>query len=224
MSIAPGSAPGSPAAAPGRAPARLPQRPIGSRLSTGHIATIVAGVLAAILSYTVLRGGSSVDLAVASRDLQARETITSGSFALRSLRLPGDAVKGFVTRADLSEYRDGTILVSVPKGSLIASSMLAPKAKSQTREVPVPVEAIPQGLAVGDLVDIGWPNSKDPEPLIFSARVRSIDPRPLSPSISVDLDYQDSNRYLSASGTGKLRIAVVHDVAAPAPAPASPTP
>jgi hypothetical protein len=217
MSMAPGSAPLP-------APSRLPQRPIGSRLSTGHIATIVAGVLAAILSYTVLRGGSSVELAVASRNLQSRETITPGSFTFRSLRLPGNAVEGFVTRKDLDEYRDGAILVSVPKGSLIASSMLAPKARAQTREVPVPVEAIPQGLAVGDLVDIGWPNSKDPEPLIFSARVRSIDSRPLSPSISVDLDYQDSNRYLSASGTGKLRIAVVHDVTPPAPAPGAPTP
>ena len=214
MSIAPGSAP-IPAAA------RLPQRPIGSRLSTGHVATIVAGVLAAILSYTVLRGGSSVDLAVASRDLQARETITPGSFTFRSLRLPGDAVKGFLTRRDAEAYRDGAVLVSLPKGSLVATSMVAPKGKAQTREVPVPVEAIPQGLSVGDLVDIGWPNSKDPEPLIFSARVRSINPNPLSPSISVDLDYQDSNRYLGASGTGKLRIAVVHDAAAPAPAPAN---
>jgi hypothetical protein len=206
MNVAPGSAPLP-------APARLPKRPIGSRLSSGHVATIIAGVLAAILSYTVLRGGSSIDLAVASRNLQARETITAGSFAFRSLRLPGDAVKGFVTRKDVEAYRGGAILVSLPKGSLVATSMLAPKGKAQMREVPVPVEAIPQGLAVGDLVDIGWPNSKDPEPLIFSARVRSIDPRPLSSSISVDLDYQDSNRYLSASGTGKLRIAVVHDAA-----------
>lgn len=216
MSVASGSAPVP-------APARLPQRPIGSRLSSGHIATIVAGVLAAILSYTVLRGGSSVDLAVASRDLQPRETIMPGAFAFRSLRLPADAAKGFVTRKDLGEYREGTILVAVPKGSLISTSMLAPRAKAQTREVPVPVEAIPQGLAVGDLVDIGWPNSKGPEPLIFSARVRSIDPRPLSPSISVDLDYQDSNRYLSASGTGKLRIAVVRD-AGSLPASGSQTP
>jgi hypothetical protein len=216
MSLASGSAPVP-------TPARLPQRPIGSRLSTGHIATIVAGVLAAILSYTVLRGGATVDLAVASRDLQARETIVPGSFSFRSLRLPDDAAKGFVTRESLGAYRDGTILVAVSKGSLVSASMLAPRGKAQTREVPVPVEAIPQGLAVGDLVDIGWPNSKGPEPLIFSARVRSIDPRPLSPSISVDLDYQDSNRYLSASGTGKLRIAVVHE-AGSAPAPASTTP
>jgi hypothetical protein len=204
MSAAPG--PSLPSGA-----ARLPQRPIGGRLSTGHLATIIAGVLAAILSYTVLRGGSSVEVAVAARDLQSRETITGDSFAFQSLRLPSSAARGFVTRNSVAAYRGGSILVPVAKGGLVASSMLAPKSKATVREVPVPVEVIPQGLQIGDLVDIGWPNSRDKAPLIFGAKVTWIDPKPLSPSISVALDFQDATRYLTASGTGKLRIAILRD-------------
>ena len=199
--------------------ARLPQRPIGGRLSTGHLATIIAGVLAAVLSYTVLRGGSNVEVAVAARDLRSRETITGDSFGFQSMRLPSSAARGFVTRKSAAAYRGGAVLVPVPKGGLIASSMLASKSKATVREVPVPVEAIPQGLQIGDLVDIGWPNSRDRVPLIFGAKVTWIDPKPLSPSISVALDYQDATRYLTASGTGKLRIAILRDAGGGAPRP-----
>jgi hypothetical protein len=212
MSAAPGPSPAS-------GPARLPQRPIGSRLSTGHLATIISGLLAAALSYAVLRGGSNIEVAVAATNLQSRQTITEESFRFESMRLPSSAAKGFVTRKDAAAYRGGSVLVSVPKGGLIASSMLAPRTKATVREVPVPVEAIPQGLAVGDLVDIGWPNSKDKVPLIFGAKVTWIDPKPLSPSISVALDYHDATRYLTASGTGKLRIAILREADAPATAP-----
>jgi hypothetical protein len=204
MSAAPG--PSLPAGT-----ARLPQRPIGGRLSTGHLATIIAGVLAAILSYAVLRGGSNVEVAIAARDLRSHETITGDSFGFQSIRLPSSAARSFVTRQSAAAHQGGSMLVPVGKGGLIASSMLAPRSKATVREVPVPVEVIPQGLQIGDLVDIGWPNSSDKVPLIFGARVTWIDPKPLSPSISVALDYQDATRYLTASGTGRLRIAILRD-------------
>lgn len=103
---------------------RLPQRPIGGRISTGHVVTIVIGLVAAVLTYSVLRGGSSVDVAFANHELRPHEVITEGSFRFESIRLPASARDRVLTRSAAAGVEGGRILVKAADGALITPSMV----------------------------------------------------------------------------------------------------
>jgi hypothetical protein len=200
----------APGASHGPARVRLPQRPMGSRLSFGHVATIIAGLLAAVLSYAALRSGSNVEVALARGPLQAHQVVHSGSFRFEAMELPESAPQGFLTRKELARYEGGTILVSVPKGAVVTTAMLEKKGEAKPLEVPVPVEAVPTALAVGDLVDLGVPTARaGDEPLILRAQVTWIDAKPLAPTVSVNLSDESWRRFLTAPASAKWRVAIV---------------
>lgn len=138
-------------------PARLPRRPIGARLSAGHLLTLITGIVAAVLTYAALRGGGALEVAVAARPLAAGAPLTSDAFRFQTMRLPAEAAQSLLTRRDAAAYERGAMVVSVPEGGIVARSMVASEIDARLRDVPVVVDSVPAGLAPGDRVDVALP-------------------------------------------------------------------
>ena len=84
-------------AGPGRA---LPPPVAGRhRLSTGHVVMIVSGLLATLLTYSVLRqaGGQGTEVLVASDAIRPGQTADPSLFSTARVRASSAALKGIVT-------------------------------------------------------------------------------------------------------------------------------
>lgn len=158
----------APSTTPPTGPTRLPQRPIGGRISTGHVATLVIGVAAAVLTYAVLRGGSSVEAAFAAHVLRPNEEITDKSFRFESMRLPASARDQVLTRAGVARFKGGRILVQAEKGALVTMSMVTEENYDANRRVPLQVEDVPPDLRQGDLVEVGRPGKGTDDIIVLS--------------------------------------------------------
>ncbi|MGH2720816.1 MAG: SAF domain-containing protein [Actinomycetota bacterium] len=202
---------------PPAGPTRLPQRPIGGRISTGHVATIVIGLVAAVLTYAVLRGGSSVDVAFAADALRANDVITPDLFRFESLRLPAAARDKVLTRAGLADVQGGRILVRTEKGAMITTNMVTGDRLPTIRRVPLPVESV-SDLRKGDLVEVGMPAGAPADPeregeLLFRvAEVVCADAgKPFNQVLYVEVPASESRIAVNLPSTGKVKVALITD-------------
>jgi hypothetical protein len=196
---------------------RLPQRPIGGRISTGHVATIVIGLVAAVLTYSVLRGGSSVDVAFAAEQLRANDVITPETFRFESLRLPAAARQKVLIRADLADVQGGRVLVSTEKGALITTNMVTDDRLPTIRRVPLPVDSVAD-LRKGDLVEVGMPAGAQADAarkgdLLFRvAEVACADvSKPFNQVLYVEVPASESRIAVNLPTTGKVKVALITD-------------
>jgi hypothetical protein len=166
-------APPAPAApAPLEALSRPPEvpKPPRRRLSTGHVVMIVAGLVAALLSYSVLRsaGGSGTEVLVAARAIPAGATAGAADFRTTSIKAPaGTITSGMVTPAGESSLAGQVAAVAIPAGQLIEESDFAPATpEPPSMGILVDPAAIPGGLAalrVGATIDLIGTHSVGPQ-------------------------------------------------------------
>jgi hypothetical protein len=208
----------APATTPPTGTTRLAQRPIGGRISTGHVATIVIGLLAAVLTYSVLRGGSSIEVAFAAEDLEANDVIAAGTFRFESLRLPASAREHVLTRADAAGIEGRRILVGTRKGGLITTNMVTDSRLPAIRRVPLNVDQVAPDLRTGDLIEVGMPagaqiDAAGKGALLFSvAEVACADvSKPFNQVLHVFVPYTQSEAFLNASTAGKVKYALITD-------------
>lgn len=139
---------------------RPPKRRFGARVSVGHVAMVVSGLLATLLSYSVLRGGPGpVEVVVAAEEIKSGEQVTRESLHLARLTYLGrEDVKrlGLLGRRDLRGIEGQTALRSIATGELVLRSVLQdPVEGPPFREMNISVEpGQALDLAPRDQIDV----------------------------------------------------------------------
>ena len=127
------------------------RRSLRSRVSSGHVLTVVAALLAAIANVAVLRGGAAeVVVMVAAREIPAGATVAADD--LRQMSLEGGALDQLLTREDLAALDGMVAAVTIPAGAPLRRSDLTEPAASGVhgRRISIPVD---RQRAVGGDID-----------------------------------------------------------------------
>jgi Flp pilus assembly protein CpaB len=148
----------APAAQPGPAPG--PRRPASrSRLSFGHVVTLLAGLLATVLVFSVLRERDATFLATAAgAEIRAGTTVEATALRTVAVRVPADVRGRLVVPAALDRFRGWIATRTLQPGELLSRGDLRPPAApSALRAMSIPVEAahaVGGALAAGDRLDV----------------------------------------------------------------------
>lgn len=137
-----------------------PRRRIGSRLSTGHVVMIVAGLLAALANVALIRGASDTVVALVAReDLPLGTAVTSSMLRPVDVQLDGATLGTLLRPDDLAAYEGQVTSVAIPAGAPVRLGDLRPAATSEPglRRISVPIprnQAVGGDLSVDDRVDV----------------------------------------------------------------------
>ena len=141
-------------------PAGGPRRPASrSRLSFGHVVTLLAGLLATMLVFSVLHE-RDVTFRAAAVGVQIRAGTTVEASALRTVgvQVPGDVRGRLIDPAALGRFRGWIATRTLQPGELLSRGDLRPPAApSALRAMSIPVEAshaVGGALAAGDRLDV----------------------------------------------------------------------
>lgn len=140
-------------------PIAVPRRGMMSRLSTGHVIMILAGLLAALLNFTLLQQREEVfQVVVASRSLLPGQTVALDDFTYADIRASQELLDTLVL-SGAAETIEGQVAVrSIPAGSAVSVTDFSPAAAPlQQRAMSVPVDsdkAVDGSLTANDIVDI----------------------------------------------------------------------
>jgi Flp pilus assembly protein CpaB len=148
----------APAAQPAPAPSsrRPPPR---SRLSFGHVVTLLVGLLATVLVFSVLRERDAGFRATAAgAEIRAGTAVEVGALRVVDVRVP-DGVRGrLVDPASLDRFRGWVATRTIQPGELLSRGDLRPPAPpSALRAMSVPVDpahAVGGSLTAGDRLDV----------------------------------------------------------------------
>jgi Flp pilus assembly protein CpaB len=153
-------APDTAAPAGQRAPAPAPKGPGGrSRFSLGHVITLLAGLLAMLLVFSVLRERDATSrVAVAGAEIRAGTTVGRASFRLVDVHVPAEIRGRLFDGTSLARLRGWVATRTILPGELVSRGDLRPPAApSALRAMSIPVEAahaVGGSLAAGDRVDV----------------------------------------------------------------------
>lgn len=136
-----------------------PRRSLLSRLSLGHVIMIVAGLLAALLNFTLLQSNEETFLvAVAAADLLPGRAIDRADLRFEEIRATDDILATLIQPSDVVALEGQVVARSIAEGELVsATDFRAASAPLEQRAISVPVQgdrAVGRALAVGDLVDV----------------------------------------------------------------------
>lgn len=150
---------GSPGGIGGGAPpaGRVPRR----RLSTGHVVMIVAGLVAALLTYSVLRqaGGQGTEVLVAAQAVTAGQTARASMFTTTTIKASSGVIaSGMETPAQESSLLGQVANGDIGKGQLIAPGDFSAAGPQPSRAaIVIDPAQVPGGLSsirVGSTVDL----------------------------------------------------------------------
>ncbi len=144
-------------AGPGlRPPLQNPRR----RVSTGHVVMIVAGLLATVLTYAVLRqaGGKGTEVVVAASPIRAGQTVDPSRFATTDVRASDSALTGILRRKDLPGITGRVATVDIAKGQLVAGQQFTlatpPPPQMAIAVDPQTIPGGPSALVRGTKIDL----------------------------------------------------------------------
>ena len=196
------------------------QRSIRGRLSGGHVAMIVAGLVGMTLTIAVLRdeqGGTEV--AVATHEIRAGETIGRDDVRVERIRAGHDllstVVGGGAARALHGEIAVATIAAHavIPRGAVRPR---AAGAGMRAMSIPIdPARAVSGRLASGDRVDVLFTTRDRVSIIVSDAKVLAVDERgrggigeSTSPfTVTIAVDTQQSLLVAAAIADGNISIA-----------------
>lgn len=129
------------------------------RLSIAHMLILLAGLLAVLLNFAVLRSrDASVDVLVASRDLATGQIIDAEDIGLVALAADEALLDTLLTASNRHEAVGQILTSPIAAGDLIRRSDLRPSiAASGLRAMSIPIDrnhASGGAIAVGDSVDV----------------------------------------------------------------------
>ncbi|MDP9021693.1 MAG: Flp pilus assembly protein CpaB [Actinomycetota bacterium] len=135
------------------------RRTLTSRLSVGHVLMIVAGLLAAVTNFALLRAGdASFRAAVAANDLLPGQALTSDALTFTDVEVGDDVANSLIGPHDGDELVGSVLVNHIAAGELITRTDLrAPAAASGLRAMSVPLDAahaVGGALRPGDRVDV----------------------------------------------------------------------
>jgi hypothetical protein len=121
---------------------------------------LVAGLLATVLTYSVLReaGGRGTDETVAAVDIQAGQTAAPSLFTTANVKAPQSALAGILSPKDVDAMSGQVATVDIKKGQLVARQQFRPAIPSPPRmAIAVDPQTIPGGpssLVPGSRIDL----------------------------------------------------------------------
>ncbi len=134
-------------------------RPLRSRVSSGHVVMVVAGLLGLLLSLSLLRrADDTVAVAVASRDLAAGTRLHADMLRTTRIHASGALLSRLIPDAHLGDVDGAILLAPIRRGDIVSRSSLAPASSGRaTRAVSFPVDAalaVGGDIATGDHIDV----------------------------------------------------------------------
>lgn len=135
------------------------RRPLRSRLSSGHLVMLLAGLVAMLLNYHVLRGSEEgTPVAVLLHDVTAGEPVPAGALRFVEVTAGEDVLAGLVTRERLPADTDVVAGVDLGAGDVLRLADLQPVAApggQRAMSIPIqPEHAVAGRLQRGDRVDV----------------------------------------------------------------------
>lgn len=143
---------------PGPGPTAFPAAP-SRRLSSGHLVMIVSGLLATLLTYSILRqaAGSGTQVLVAARRIPAGSTVDPSMFTTTSVKVSSSLV-GLERPGQESSLAGQVAAVDIPSGALVEAQQFRPAVGQPPRmTIQVDPQAIPGGpgaVRMGSRIDV----------------------------------------------------------------------
>src|SRR6266545_6510278 len=160
-------------------PATSLPRSLMSRLSTGHLVMIVAGLLGLLLTVAVLRRADERQpVAVAARDLAPGAVLTESSVRYEQVKMD-DSLLGTVLRPDdVKRLRDSVAAYPIAAGELVHRRAVRPAAApagKRAMSVAIdPARAVNGELEAGDRVDVILAGNHEVAIIVADAEVLSV--------------------------------------------------
>lgn len=192
------------------APARAPRRPLTSRLSTGHLVMIVAGLVAAVGNYALLRGFDGVvTVAVAAVPLDAGQPVDASAFETAEVRIEDDLLGALLQPSQLAAVEGHVVVTPLAAGDPVRRTDLQPpSAPGSQRAMSIPIEAehaVAGALAVGDRIDVIEVHEDGSGYLVTDAEVLAV---PSTDSRQGITGLQSFSVTIAVDDTTALRLAV----------------
>jgi Flp pilus assembly protein CpaB len=147
-------------AVPAPQPTPAPRRPASrSRLSFGHVVTLLAGLLATVLVFSVLRErDAGFRATVAGAEIRAGTAVEASALRVVDVRVPDDVRGRLVDPASLDRLSGWIATRTIQPGELLSRGDLRPpSAPSALRAMSIPVDpshAVGGALTAGDRLDV----------------------------------------------------------------------
>lgn len=203
-------------------PARRPsRRRLTSRLSTGHVVMILAGLVAALANLAVIRSGSeTVPVVVARQDIAIGASVTADMLRTVDARLEGAVLDTLVRPEALTSggLRDRVAATPITAGSPLRRTDLRPAATDEPglRRIAIPIRpeaAVGGAIAVDDRIDVIQVVDGAPRYVVADARVLAV-PEPSSSAlgthgsfyVTIGVDAETALCLSAAIETGGLTI------------------
>jgi len=158
------------------------RRGVLGRFSSGHLVMVVAGLVAAVLGFAVLRHEpSGVLVAVAAHDLRAGESVTSDDFRMARIDAPSDVLDTLLRPRDVRAVKGRVTTASVAAGDLVVRTQLHQRAApGGLRAMSLPIDAalaVAGRLEPGDRVDVLFAGASSASIIVPDALVLAVDAR-----------------------------------------------
>ena len=196
------------------------RRAIASRLSTGHVVMVLAGVLGALFTLNVLRAADHTrPMLAAARDIAPGTVI--GSRALRVVRVHVDdqVLATLFAASELDSLRGHVAVAHVSAGALLSrNSIRAAASGDAPRAMSFPIprsRAVGGALVVGDRVDVLGVRrttgqsayvATDVQVLAFSTRASGPLQGSDDASVTIAIDADSAGLIASALETGSITL------------------
>ena len=138
---------------------RSARRGLATRLSTGHVVMIVAGLLGVVLTLSVLRGADDRrQILVAAKDLVPGAVIDAQSVRVERIDASRGVLASTYAPDDLDALRGRVATAAIAKGALVTRGAVRPReAGAASRSMSFPLakaRAMAGALETGDRVDV----------------------------------------------------------------------
>lgn len=198
-------------------PIATPKRGMMSRLSSGHVIMVLAGLLAALLNFTLLQQRDEVfQVVVTNRPLLPGQTVVLDDFTRAEIRASQDLLDTLVM-ADAVTALEGQVAVRpISVGSFVSDADFSPAAaplEQRAMSVPVdPDKAVNGSLTTNDIVDIILVDDGRATFVALAVEVLAV-PAPQEGfastakyAVTISVDDETALRVASAIGTGELHL------------------
>ena len=140
-------------------PQRKGRRPFAGRLSVGHIIVLVAGLLALLANFAVLRArDDTYRVAVAERDLAAGTVLDEGAFRLVNVSVDPEILVTLISEEGMPALDGRIVTRSIVAGDLVArSDLTSAAAPMEKRAMSIPIDrvhAVGGEISTSDVVDV----------------------------------------------------------------------
>jgi Flp pilus assembly protein CpaB len=196
------------------------RRALRSRVSTGHVVMVLAGVLGALLTLSALHAADDTrPILAAARDIAPGTVIDNHALRITRVHVDDEALASLFDAAALDTVRGRVAVAHIPAGSLLNRDAVRTIAVGQApRAMSFPIarsRAVGGSLVVGDRVDVlgirrntgrGGYVATDVQVLAFASRGSGPLQGSDDASVTIAVDSAAAARVASALETGTITL------------------